>query len=115
MQKKRRLKISNLREGLIKGVIDMLYCHDGLYYLVDWKTNWLGPQAQSYDKPSLHAAMLQNSYFLQASIYARAIKRYLKLVDDRPFTDCFGGVFYLFVRGMLPGQTTGIFHFFPDA
>lgn len=101
-------------EGLIKGVVDMLFYHDGFYYLLDWKTNWLGPRTDCYDTPSLHAAMQENSYFLQASIYVEAIRRYLKLVDERPFKECFGGVFYLFLRGMQEGNsTTGIYHFFP--
>ena len=101
-------------EGLIKGVVDMLFYHEGFYYLLDWKTNWLGPRTDFYDTPSLHAAMLDNSYFLQASIYVEAIRRYLKLVDERPFKECFGGVFYLFLRGMREGSSTGIYHFFPS-
>ena len=101
-------------EGLIKGVVDMLFYHEGFYYLLDWKTNWLGPGTDFYDTSSLHAAMRENSYFLQASIYVEAIRRYLKLVDERPFKECFGGVFYLFLRGMQEGSSTGIYHFFPS-
>ncbi len=101
------------KEGLIKGVIDMFFYHEGFYYLVDWKTNWLGPQTLSYDRLSLEKSMLENAYFLQAEIYVEAIRRYLKLVDERPFEECFGGVYYLFLRGMDLGQTTGIYHFLP--
>ena len=100
-------------EGLVKGVIDLLFYHEGLYYLVDWKTNWLGPDFTFYEMTSLQAAMAENAYFLQASLYVEAIKRYLKLVDPRPFNECFGGVYYLFLRGMKAGQSTGIYHFFP--
>lgn len=101
----------HFKDGLIKGVIDMLFYHDGRYYLADWKTNWLGPQSQCYEAAYLHAAMLDNAYYLQASIYAEAIKRYLKLVDARPFEECFGGVYYLFLRGMQAGQSTGVYYF----
>lgn len=102
------------KEGLIKGVIDLLFYQDGFYYLVDWKTNWLGPQTEAYNLTSLKGAMQENAYFLQAEIYTEAVKRFLKLVEARPFEECFGGIYYLFLRGMEPAQTTGIFHFFND-
>lgn len=101
----------HFQEGLIKGVIDLLFCHEGRYYLIDWKTNWLGPDAQAYHPEALHNAMQEHAYFLQAAIYTEAIKRYLKLVEPRPFAECFGGIYYLFLRGLQPGQTTGICHF----
>lgn len=101
----------NFREGLIKGVIDCLFYHGGFYYLVDWKTNWLGTECEAYDSSFLQLAMQEHSYFLQASIYTEAIKRYLNLVDSRPFDECFGGAFYLFLRGIQPGQKNGIYHF----
>lgn len=100
-----------VKEGMIKGVIDLLFHHNGLYYLVDWKTNWLGNHVESYNPSSLQLAMQEHAYFLQAAIYTEAIKRYLKLVDPRPFEECFGGIFYLFLRGLQPGQKTGIFYF----
>jgi exodeoxyribonuclease V beta subunit len=101
------------QEGLIKGVIDLIFCHEGMYYLVDWKTNWLGTQPEAYETSSMQIAMHENAYFLQAAIYSEALKRYLKLVDSRSFEQCFGGVFYLFLRGMQPNLKTGIYHFFP--
>lgn len=100
--------------GLIKGVIDMLFCYEDRYFLVDWKTNWLGHHMQYYETASLYGAMQENAYFLQASIYSEAIRRYLKLVDPRQFEDCFGGAYYLFLRGMQPGQAAGAYHFFPE-
>lgn len=99
-----------VKEGMIRGVIDCLFCHKGLYYLVDWKTNWLGPHYDHYGSPFLENAMKDNGYFLQASIYTEAIKRYLKLVDNRPFEKCFGGIFYLFLRGIQPGKKNGIYY-----
>lgn len=98
-------------EGLIKGVIDLIFIHENQYYLVDWKTNWLGPQTKDYEKGSMQLAMEENSYFLQAKIYAQALKLYLKLVDPRPFEECFGGIYYLFLRGISPENDSGIFYF----
>jgi exodeoxyribonuclease V beta subunit len=104
----------DFNEGLIKGVIDLIFTHEGLYYLVDWKTNWLGTQSEAYETSSLKIAMEENTYFLQAAIYTETLKRYLNLVEERPFEICFGGVFYLFLRGLQPGQSRGIYHFFPN-
>jgi exodeoxyribonuclease V beta subunit len=99
------------RDGLIKGIIDCLFYYKGLYYLIDWKTNWLGPQNEAYESASLQRAMQEHAYFLQAAIYTEAIKRYLSLVEKRPFAECFGGAFYLFLRGIQPGGRAGIYHF----
>ncbi len=102
------------KEGLIKGVIDVLFTYNGFYYLVDWKTNWLGPQVEAYDVSSLQMAMQEHAYFLQAAIYTEAIKRYLNLVEKRSFAECFGGAFYFFLRGIQSGGQAGIYHFFPS-
>jgi exodeoxyribonuclease V beta subunit len=82
------------KNGLMKGYIDLFFEKDGKYYLVDWKTNYL----DSYDYPHLEQAMQEGDYFLQANIYAAALKKYLARFDPRPFEECFGGVCYIFVR-----------------
>lgn len=87
-------------DGIVKGVIDALVCHRGLYYLFDWKTNWLGKDLSFYHERALKLVMEENDYFLQAALYREAVRRYLAVVDPRPFESCFGGVFYLFMRGM---------------
>lgn len=104
----------DFKEGLIKGVVDCLFYHKGFYYLLDWKTNWLGNHCEAYQAASMQVAMQEHAYFLQAAIYTEAIKRYLSLVENRPFSECFGGVFYLFLRGMQPDRQTGIYHFIPS-
>ncbi len=93
---------------LMKGVIDLFFMHEGKYYLLDWKSNWLGPDASYYGPSHLQEAMQAHQYLLQAQIYCEALKRYLKLVDPRPFEDCFGGIYYLFLRGLPEGK--GVFY-----
>lgn len=100
------------RDGYLKGVIDLFYEHDGKYYILDWKSNWLGPDESYYCPERLREAMKSNRYDLQAAIYADAMLRYLKLFDQRPFDELFGGVYYVFLRGIGPGK--GILHFEPD-
>jgi exodeoxyribonuclease V beta subunit len=97
-------------EGYLKGVIDLVFQHQGQYYIVDWKSNWLGSNEQDYQQEKLFSAMQDHHYILQAEIYTAALKRYLALVEPRPFQECFGGIYYLFVRGMHEHHQTGIFH-----
>ncbi|WP_052354797.1 UvrD-helicase domain-containing protein [Candidatus Protochlamydia sp. R18] len=96
-------------QGLIKGFIDLIFVHKGKYYIVDWKSNWLGSSNECYDFFHLHQAMLDHNYFVQAKIYTEALKRYLKLVETRSFEECFGGFFYLFLRGIQSNKQSGIY------
>jgi exodeoxyribonuclease V beta subunit len=79
----------------IKGFADLVFRHRGKYYLVDWKSNYL----EAYDDAHLKEAMEENGYYLQAEIYTEALRRYVKLFDNRPFEELFGGAFYIFIRG----------------
>ncbi len=100
--------------GYLKGVIDLIFEYEGYYYLVDWKSNWLGSSQEDYHAEAMQLAMENNHYFLQATIYTEACRRYLNLFDPRPFEDLFGGIFYIFLRGvdpLIPQQ--GVFYFNP--
>jgi exodeoxyribonuclease V beta subunit len=92
--------------GYIKGFTDLCFEHEGKYYLLDWKSNWLGPTDDHYTQERLAEAMRDNDYFLQASIYTVALTRYVKLFDTSLE---FGGAFYYFLRGHA------IYHFFPKS
>lgn len=83
----------------IKGFADLVFCYKGKYYILDWKSNWLGPNDSFYSEENLRKSMEENDYYLQAKLYAEALKRYVKLFDTRPFETLFGGAFYVFVRG----------------
>jgi exodeoxyribonuclease V beta subunit len=100
-----------VQPGFLKGVIDLFFEHKGKYYLVDWKSNWLGLNIESYGEKGLDVAMRQHNYHLQAGIYAEALRRYLGLFDRRPFELLFGGAYYLFLRGI--SLSSGIYHFYP--
>lgn len=86
------------QSGMMKGFVDLVFEWKNKYYLLDWKTNFLGPNIEDYSQENLHKCMQQNDYFLQASIYAEALERYVKLFDKRSFNQCYGGMFYVFVR-----------------
>ena len=86
-------------DGYLKGFIDLAFEKEGKYYLLDWKSNYLGPDDASYSQENMDKCMKEHDYFLQASIYAEGLKRYLAHFDSLPFSEIFGGAFYLFLRG----------------
>jgi len=92
------------RPGYLKGVIDLIFEHQGKFYFLDWKSNWLGPSNDWYTEEHLDEAMKQHDYYLQAEIYQEALKRYLKCVDSRPFEEIFGCGLYVFLRGLEASQ-----------
>jgi exodeoxyribonuclease V beta subunit len=94
-------------KGMMKGFCDLLFEYGGKYYLLDWKSNYLGPSDEEYTQEKIIQVMRSNDYFLQASIYATALERYVKLFDNRPFSECFGGAIYYFIRGKAA------YHFIP--
>ena len=98
------------RRGMLKGFIDLVVMHEERFYILDWKSNHLG-HAGSYGPDALAAAMRQHHYGLQYSLYTLALHRYLSLrLPDYDYDTHFGGVFYLFLRGVDPAQpTSGIF------
>ncbi|HSW71902.1 MAG TPA: UvrD-helicase domain-containing protein [Chlamydiales bacterium] len=87
----------------LKGYIDLVFNFEGKYYLLDWKTNDLN------DYENIDKVLEGENYHLQAAIYADAFQKVVMLLDPNP---SFGGMFFIFLRGLEKGQ--GISHFFPD-
>ena len=103
-------------EGVMTGLIDLLYRHESRYYIVDYKSNFLGYSFEHYSAENLEAAMREHNYFLQMVIYTVAINRMLKTrIADYDYEKHFGGVRYLFLRGMDGSTTSGVFSHRPDA
>ncbi|MBS4098251.1 MAG: exodeoxyribonuclease V subunit beta [Sulfuricella sp.] len=98
--------------GYMMGFIDLVFEAQGQYFIVDYKSNWLGGDLASYAPPALTHAMADAHYYLQYLIYCVALHRYLRIrVADYAYERHFGGVYYLFLRGIDPAQggDTGIF------
>jgi exodeoxyribonuclease V beta subunit len=99
-------------QGYMRGFIDIVFEHDGRYYLADYKSNWLGPSIEAYQQDALAKAMAREAYYLQYLVYCVALHRYLRLrVPGYRYETHFGGVRYLFLRGMHPrsGVTRGVY------
>ncbi|NMG66135.1 exodeoxyribonuclease V subunit beta [Azoarcus indigens] len=90
--------------GYLKGFIDLVFEHQGRFYLLDWKSNHLGDRPQDYAGPRLEAAMQAHGYHLQHLLYTVALHRHLGLsLPGYDYERHFGGTRYLFVRGVRPG------------
>ena len=95
-------------EGLMTGRIDLVYLHEGRAYLLDYKSNRLA----DYSADSIARAMRDSEYDLQYMIYALALHRWLRFRRaDYDYDTHFGGVRYLFCRGLDPARadSPGIF------
>jgi exodeoxyribonuclease V beta subunit len=104
-------------KGFIKGFIDLVITHKGKWYIVDYKSNYLGNTYEQYSQTAMFDAMSEHHYFLQYYIYTIALHRYLELrLKNYDYDTHFGGVFYLFIRGMHPayGSRYGVFQDRPD-
>ncbi|GAB2628336.1 exodeoxyribonuclease V subunit beta [Novilysobacter erysipheiresistens] len=98
-------------EGLMTGKIDLTYTAGGRWYVLDYKSNRL----PAYDPASLDAAMAHSEYDLQALLYTLALHRWLRFrlgdaaVGGRyDYARDFGGVRYVFSRGLAPDGREGI-------
>lgn len=97
--------------GVLNGIIDLIFEHDGKCYIVDWKTNWLGDSDADYAPPRIRAAMGNAGYVLQSYLYAAAL---LRLLRQRGMDyDAFGGVYYIFLRGLNRGTPNGVWFDIP--
>ena len=104
-------------EGVLRGFIDLVFQADGKWWLVDWKSNWLGPNGDAYTPAAIQAEMERHLYPLQYLLYTLALDRWLTLrVPGYRYERDFGGVRYLFLRGLDPARPgQGIFSDRPAA
>ncbi|CEP35344.1 MULTISPECIES: exodeoxyribonuclease V subunit beta [unclassified Halomonas] len=86
--------------GMLKGFIDLAFEHEGRFYVLDWKSNYLGSDDSAYTTDALRDAMLEKRYDLQAALYMLALHRLLKarLPDYDPHQHL-GGSMTVFLRG----------------
>ena len=102
-------------EGIMNGKIDLFFMQNGRYYILDWKSNHLGYNLSDYDEKGVLQAMTDNNYHLQYTIYTLALKKFLESrLPSFDYDQHFGGVIYLFLRGVRKSDNTGIFYNKPE-
>ena len=101
----------------MKGFIDLVFQRNGRFYIADWKSNFLGYHRNDYGHAELSKEMINRFYFLQYHIYTVALHKYLSLRMPRyRYENDFGGVYYLFLRGISVDMkdNCGVFFDRPD-
>lgn len=106
------LNIANFK-GMMTGFIDLVFEHDGQYFVADYKSNFLGTQLTDYTPDQLEQAVIDRRYDLQYLLYSLALHRYLSYrLPQYDYEQHFGGVYYLFLRAMREetGRQYGVFY-----
>lgn len=98
--------------GYLTGFIDLVCEYRGYYYVIDYKSNYL----PNYDAENLALAMQQHNYGLQYWLYSLVLHLYLQEnLPNYSYAQHFGGVKYLFVRGMQAEiPASGVYATKPD-
>ena len=120
-------------EGHLKGAIDLVFEANEQFYILDYKSNYLGASPSDYQTEALAIAMEEHRYDVQYVIYTLALHRFLKQrrKDKYGYQRDFGGVIYLFLRGLAiepntlehqaqtpssqEGMPTGVYYVKPPA
>ena len=101
--------------GYLNGVVDLAFEHDNRWWLVDWKSNRLGDDATEYTAAAMDAAMMNAHYTLQYHLYMLALHRHLQLRQrNYDVTTHWGGVAYVFLRGVTGDGSSGWFRDTPS-
>jgi exodeoxyribonuclease V beta subunit len=103
-------------EGYMRGFIDLLVRCNGRYYILDWKSNWLGNRPSEYGEDGMREAMVEHNYFLQSHLYLLAADLFLQTrLKNYRYERDFGGVFYVFLRGIDPkNPALGVYKQIPN-
>lgn len=108
-------------KGFMKGSIDLVANFEtdigNQYFLIDYKSNFLGGDFKDYSPSQMFKSIFTSRYDVQILIYSVALHRFLKtIVKDYDYEKDFGGVMYLFLRGLQKGTdsiSTGIYQIKP--
>ena len=99
-------------DGFLRGFVDLTVEHEGRWYIVDYKSNWLGADLADYAPAALRRATFASGYPLQYLIYLVALHRHLGVrLPGYDYERHVGGVFYLYLRGIDPaaGMSRGVY------
>ena len=102
--------------GMLKGFADLVFEHEGRYWVLDYKSNALGPDDAAYTQAAMQAGMAAHRYDIQGSIYLLALHRLLRarLGDAYEPEYQLGGALFLFLRGIANPDTHGCCVLAPD-
>jgi len=88
--------------GMLMGFADLVFEHEGRYWVLDYKSNHLGADDAAYTPQALTDAMAHHRYEVQAALYMLALHRLLRARLGEAYDPAqqLGGAVYLFLRGI---------------
>ncbi|MCZ2498752.1 exodeoxyribonuclease V subunit beta [Xylophilus sp. Kf1] len=103
-------------QGMLMGFADLVFEHEGRYWVLDYKSNHLGDTDADYRADNLRRAIAEHRYDVQAAVYLLALHRLLRsrLGAGYDPVEHLGGAVFFFLRGVA-GSTAGCFHVPPSA
>jgi len=102
--------------GMLKGFADLVFEHEGRYWVLDYKSNALGNGDAAYTRRAMEEGMAGHRYDIQGAIYMLALHRLLRsrLGDAYDPAEQLGGAIFLFLRGIANTATHGCCLLEPD-
>lgn len=95
--------------GMLKGFIDLSFEKDGRYYVLDYKSTFLGGDDSAYTQAAMERKTLEKRYDLQYIIYTLALHRYLRSrLRSYDYEQHVGGAMVMYLRG-INGENGGIY------
>ena len=96
--------------GMLMGYADLVFEHEGRFWVLDYKSNHLGDRDEDYSRARLAASMAEHRYDMQAAIYLAALQRLLRSRLGSRYDPGrhLGGAIYLFLRG-IDGPERGVY------
>jgi len=104
----------NQVQGMLKGFIDLTFEYQGQYFVLDYKSNYLGGNLNDYNQQAMSEAIIEHRYDFQYQLYTLALHRLLSSrLIDYDYEKHIGGVFYTFLRGMQGQSDCGSYFIKP--
>lgn len=101
--------------SLLTGLIDLVFESNGKFFILDYKSNHIGDAFENYSHAEIDLDIRTNGYNMQYHLYTAALSKYLhKQIRGFSYDKHFGGVFYLYWRGLNSRDTTGVFYDKPE-
>lgn len=98
------------QSGFLTGFADLIFCHNGKYYILDWKSNHLGNTPGHYSAERMHEEMMKSHYYLQLYFYTLALHMHLRnTLPGYSYGTHMGGGIYVFMRGVENSGENGIY------
>lgn len=102
--------------GMLKGFADLVFEHEGRFWVLDYKSNSLGGNDAAYGSGAMAVGMAAHRYDIQGAIYQLALHRLLRSRLGEAYDPArqLGGAIFMFLRGIANVNTRGCYLLEPD-